>query len=120
MDSAMFGNRHDTQRKGKDMITVIATSVLKPGCREKFIELTKANYANVLAEKGCISYVLNENMPSGMAAQCQLPADTLVFVECWESLEALKAHLAAPHMEAFREAVTPMRLSSELRIVTPV
>ncbi len=102
------------------MIYVIATSVLKEGCRRQFIELAVANYANVLAEKGCISYVLNEDCPSGLASQSRLGPDTLVFVECWESLEALKAHLASPHMARFMAAAKDMRISSELRVVAPV
>lgn len=100
------------------MIYVIATSVLKEGCRERFIELTKANLATVRAEKGCIFYGLNEDCAT------ELPSvknpNTLTFVECWENLDALKAHLSAPHMKAFATSVKELRNSSELRIVTPV
>ena len=100
------------------MIYVIATTVLKEGCREKFIELAKANLANVRAEKGCISYVLNDDCETDLPA-AKRPG-TLTFVECWESLDALKAHLAAPHMKAFAAAAKDLRTGSELRVVTPV
>lgn len=102
------------------MIFVIATSVLKEGCREQFINLTKENYAKVHAEEGCISYTLTSDCDSGMEKQKKFGENTVVFVECWESLDALKKHLAAPHMKAFGAAAAELRVSSELRIVQPV
>ena len=102
------------------MIVVLAKNVVKAECRDAFIAKVKENYPNVLAEKGCISYVLAHNADTDLSKQIALDENTLIFVECWESLEALKAHLASPHMAAFRDAVMEMRESSELRIVTPV
>ncbi|MBO4649209.1 MAG: antibiotic biosynthesis monooxygenase [Lentisphaeria bacterium] len=101
------------------MIYVIAESVLKPGCREEFIRLAKANIPTVRAEKGCISYDLNSDCTEGPAA-ANAKANVLTFVECWESLEALQAHLAAPHMKAFVEKVRPLREGNSLKVVTPV
>ena len=100
------------------MIYVIATSEVKEGCREKFIELTKANLATVRAEKGCIFYGLNEDCATDLPSVKK--PNTLTFVECWENLDALKAHLASPHMKAFGASVKELRIGSELRIVTPV
>ena len=102
------------------MIYVIAVSHLKKGCKAEFVKLVKANYENVHAEAGCISYWLNEDCPTGLPNQPELREDCVTFVECWESVEHLKAHLAAPHMKAFAAAVKPLRESSELRILTPV
>lgn len=101
------------------MIFVIAESILKKGCREEFIRIAKANIPTVRAEKGCISYDLNEDCKEGPAAAKANP-DALTFVECWESLEALQAHLAAPHMKAFVEKVRPLREGNSLKVVTPV
>ena len=36
------------------MIYVIANSVLKPGMKDEFLKIFKANIPNVLAEDGCI------------------------------------------------------------------
>ena len=102
------------------MIYVVATSELKEGCREKFIEIAKANIPNVLAEEGCIMYQLNGNFDSGLPAQKDLDPNALTFVECWESMEALQNHLAAPHMKAFMEKVGGLRTGKTLKIVTPV
>ena len=81
---------------------------------EKFIKIAKANIPTVRKEKGCISYDLTEDCSESART------DVLTFVECWESVEHLKAHLGQPHMKAFMEAVRPLRISSELRILTPV
>ena len=102
------------------MIIVLARNFLKPGCRDAFIRLYQENLPNVLAEKGCIQYQLTQNADSGLAKQTPIGENTLIFVECWESIEALHAHLAAPHMKAFAAAASELRESSELRIVTPV
>lgn len=102
------------------MIFVIATSELKPGFRNEFISIVKENIPNVLAENGCISYTLTGDFDSDFAAQEKVGRDTLVFVECWESIDHLKAHLAAPHMQVFKEKVKDMRKSSTLKIMTPV
>ena len=103
-----------------DMIYVVATSTLKEGCKDEFVKLALANYKNVHAEAGCISYLLNEDCATGMPNQPALRENCVTFVECWESVEHLKAHLSQPHMKAFMEAVRPLRVSSELRILTPV
>lgn len=102
------------------MIYVIASSDLKEGCKAEFVKLAKANIPNVLAEDGCISYVLNEDIDAGLAAQKEVRANTVTFVECWESLEHLHRHLQAPHMKAFAAEVKELRHSSTLNVVTPV
>jgi len=96
------------------MIYVIAKSVLKPGRLEDFTSLYRANLATVLAEAGCISYTLCRD--AGDAAD----PNTVTFVECWESTEHLKAHLASPHMKKFMAAAAELRTGSSLSVVTPV
>ena len=100
------------------MIFVIATSDVKPGCREKFIETALKNIPNVHAENGCIIYQLAGDFDSGFAAQQKYGENTLVFVECWENIECLKAHLATPHMKKFMEDVKDLRTSSSLKVLS--
>ena len=102
------------------MIFVIATSELKPEYKADFIEAVKANIPKVHAEAGCISYELAGDVESGLAPQVKCGDNVLTFVECWESLDHLKAHLAAPHMAEFKEKVKDMRVSSSLKILSPV
>jgi len=102
------------------MIFVIAESVLKDeAATAEFIKIAKANIPTVLAEKGCISYNLTTDCTEGPAA-ANARANVLTFVECWESMEALQNHLAAPHMKAFMEKVGGLRIGKSLKIVTPV
>ena len=102
------------------MIYVIAESVLKDECcKAEFIKIAQANIPTVRAEKGCISYDLNTDCTDGPAA-ANAKTNVLTFVECWESMEALQQHLAAPHMKAFVEKVRNLRTGSALKVVTPV
>ena len=99
------------------MIFVVAESVLADGCREEFINIVKENIPLVRAEDGCISYTLTCDCESGLSAQIKGGENSVTFVECWESVEHLKAHLQAPHMNVFREKVKNMRKSSSLKVL---
>ncbi|MBR2508424.1 MAG: antibiotic biosynthesis monooxygenase [Lentisphaeria bacterium] len=100
------------------MIYVVATSEVKPECREKFIEFARKNLPNVHAEKGCIMYQLCGDFESGFAAQQKCGENSLVFIECWQDIECLKAHLATPHMKKFMEDVKDLRISSSLKVLS--
>ena len=102
------------------MIYVIATSQVKPECREKFIELAKNNLPNVHAEKGCIMYQLCNDFESGFPVQEKCGGNALVFIECWENIDCLKAHLQTPHMQKFSADVKDLRISSSLKVLTEV
>ena len=85
-----------------EMINVIASIQVKAGHRDDFIAAFKANVPAVLAEEGCVEYRPAIDLESGIDAQ--LKDETVVTViEKWDTLDALKAHLEAPHMLAFRE-----------------
>ncbi len=101
------------------MIYVLATSELNDGCREKFLEILKANVPNVLAEAGCVMYVPNIDFPSGLSAQKEVRENVVTIIEGWESMDHLMAHLKTPHMAEFRTKVAGMRKSSTLNVVTP-
>ena len=97
------------------MIYVIARSVLKPGKRDEFLKIFKANVPNVLAESGCISYTPCIDVEIGRGTD----ENSVTIVECWESPAHLKAHLATPHMKKFMDDVRDLRESSSLSVVTP-
>jgi quinol monooxygenase YgiN len=98
------------------MIHVIATSHLKPGCREKFLGILKANVPKVLAEAGCVQYAPCVDLEGGPRTP---EPDIVTILETWESLAHLQAHFQAPHMKAFVEAVKDMRVSASARVVEP-
>ncbi len=86
------------------MINVIATVRVKAGKRSKFIELFKSNVPDVKAEKGCIEYAPTVDIDANIPPQI-LDENVVTIIEKWENLEALTAHLSAPHMLSYREKV---------------
>ena len=87
------------------MINVLAFIRVKEGKRDDFVRIFKANVANVLAENGCIEYAPTVDVDAGLDPQV-LDANLVTIVEKWDSLEALRDHLVAPHMKAYKEQVT--------------
>ena len=83
------------------MIHVIALITAKPGKREEILKHARANLAAVRAEKGCIEYGPVVDAENALPFQTKLGPDTFMVVEKWESMDALKAHAAAPHMAAY-------------------
>ena len=101
------------------MIHVIATIKVKPGMREKYLGILKANVANVLAEKGCIAYVPAVDVESGIPVQVDLRPDGVTLIEVWESLADLQAHLKSPHMLTYREKVKDIVRNISLHVLAP-
>jgi quinol monooxygenase YgiN len=101
------------------MIHVIAGIELRPGTREQFLALFRANIPNVLAEEGCLRYEPTVDVEAGIAAQGGVRPNVVTIVEAWESVAHLKAHLAAPHMAAYREQVKDLVAGVRLQVVTP-
>lgn len=98
------------------MICVIATIETKAGSRDDLLKVFEGLVADVRAEKGCIEYVPTIDVPSSMTT---VRDNVVTVVEKWESLAALEAHLATPHMVAFRNQTADMRLSLSLQILEP-
>lgn len=98
------------------MIDVIASIRVRPGGRDEFIRKFKANVPNVLAEDGCLRYQPTVDTESGMGAQKKDP-NVVTIVEQWESLDALHAHAAAPHMATYRETVKDLVEGMDLKVL---
>ena len=101
------------------MIYVIATIEVKPGKRAAFLTEFHRNVPNVLAEKGCIEYGPTVDLKTEIKTQIPLRADVVTIVEKWDSLQALQAHLVAPHMPVYRERVKEIVVGSKLQILEP-
>jgi quinol monooxygenase YgiN len=108
-----------TLTEGVIMIQVIATIKVKPGTRENYLGILKANIPNVLAEKGCIAYVPAVDVESGIPVQVELRPDVVTLIEAWDSLADLQAHLKAPHMLAYREKVKDIVKNISLHVLAP-
>jgi quinol monooxygenase YgiN len=102
------------------MVHVSATITVKPGQRAAFIEAFKKLVPLVLAEDGCIAYGPTVDIPTGLAPQPPVRDNVVTVVETWQSLDQLKAHLAAPHMQDFRTTSGHLIDSISLTATQPV
>lgn len=101
------------------MIHVIATIDLRPGTRARFLEEFRGIVPEVQAETGCLEYGATIDLQTDLPAQPPARADVAVIVEKWRDVEALRAHLAAAHMKAYRERVKPYVVKSTLQVLDP-
>jgi quinol monooxygenase YgiN len=106
----------ETIPKEQKMIHVIASIRLQPGCLSRFLEIFKNNVPAVKAEKGCLEYLPAVDIESGLPPQ-RLEPDTVVIIERWNDLDALRKHLASPHMAAYREKVKDLVSSVSLKVL---
>jgi len=98
------------------MINVIASIHVKPGKIAEFLNIFKPNIALVTQEKGCIEYFPTVDIPTGFPPQV-LDENVVTIIEKWENLDALKAHLKAPHYLAYKEAVNDLVLKVSLSVL---
>ena len=87
------------------MLTVLASIHIKAGQMGKYLDILKANVPTVCSEAGCVSYVPMIDFDSQLAPQV-MDENVVTIVEQWESLDALRTHLAAPHMLKYKNNVS--------------
>lgn len=102
------------------MIHVIATIELRPGTRDAFLREFRQVLPEVLKEAGCLAYEAAIDAETGIDRQTRKGEDVATIVERWETTESLKAHLAAPHMLAYRERIKDYVAGATLHILEPV
>ena len=101
------------------MIHVFAVITAKPGQRESILTHFRANVPAVRAEKGCMEYGAAINADPALSIQTKYGPDTFLVVEKWESMDALKAHAAAPHMVAYGAKTKEFIASRVIHILQP-
>ena len=101
------------------MIHVVAVVTAKPGKREEILTHFRANAPACRAEKGCIEYGPAVDAENALGFQTKVGPDTFLVIEKWESMEALKAHAAAPHMAAYAAKVKELIASRTIHILQP-
>ena len=102
------------------MIQVIATIELKPGCRDEFLPILNENVPEVKDEDGCLAYDPFVDVDSGLPFQGDIREDAVILVEAWRNIEALHAHLKAPHMAEYRDRVKDMVSNVTIQVLTPI
>ena len=101
------------------MVHVIAVITAKPGQREKILQAFRGNVPNVHAEQGCIEYGAAVDADPALPFQTNWGPETFVVIEKWDSLEALKAHAAAPHMKDYGAKTKELIASRVIHIMSP-
>ena len=98
------------------MIHVIASIRIKEGRRQEFLEIFKANVPNVREEKGCITYFPTVDIDADLPPQ-RLDEAVVTIIESWESVDALRDHLVAPHMLSYKETVKDMVVDVTIKVL---
>jgi quinol monooxygenase YgiN len=101
------------------LIYVFATIELNDGMRDQFLAEQKHLLPLVRAEAGCVEYTPSVDCPVD-PAKTPPRADTVVMHEKWQSMEHLKAHFVAPHMNDFRPKTRHMIKSVKVEVFESV
>ena len=101
------------------MIHVIAVITAKPGKRDEVLRHFRANVPAVRAEQGCIEYGAAIDADPALPVQTKYGADTFVVVEKWQDMDVLKAHAAAPHMQAYGAKTKELLANRVIHILSP-
>ena len=101
------------------MVHVIATISTTSGSLAQFLEEFHRIVPLVRAETGCIEYGPTIDVETNIAGLPAVRGNVVTVVEKWDSVEALDAHLKAPHMLRYREAVKDMVASVDIRVLRP-
>ena len=92
------------------MIYVVATTQVKPEHRDAYIAGAKACIAATQKEAGCIYYDSHASVND---------PNRFVFVERWETRDALNAHGRSEHMKVWREYSAPLKAApTVIEIIT--
>ncbi len=100
-------------------VHVLAIITAKPGLRDEILTAFRANVPAVHGEDGCIEYGATIDTEGVGSLQTRFGDDTFVVVEKWESLAALKAHAAAPHMAAYGAKTKDRIASRVIHVLSP-
>jgi quinol monooxygenase YgiN len=100
------------------MIHVIATIRTAEGRRNDFLTAFHDLVPQVRAEAGCIEYGPAIDVDTPIASK-PVRTDVVMVMEKWESVTALQAHLAAPHMQQFRDRAKDFVQGVEIQVLAP-
>ncbi len=101
------------------MVNVIASVHLKEGALDEYLRILLAGLPAVRSEKGCVAYAPALDMETGMPLQVR-DRNVVTILERWESLDALRTHLASPHMLEYREKVKDLVESVSLKVLREI
>jgi quinol monooxygenase YgiN len=98
------------------MIHIVVTMMVKEGRMKDFLAVCEKLRPFVLKEKGCHAYEYTREIASPLAIQEPVDPNRITLVERWESLDAIKAHMEAPHMKEIGPKMKDLRSSVVARV----
>jgi quinol monooxygenase YgiN len=101
------------------MIHVLATIETAPGRRDDFLAAFHELVPDVRAEGGCLEYGPAVDLATPIGEQPAVRENVVTVIEKWESVDALKKHLEAPHMQRYRRTVRDLVKSVAIRVLEP-
>lgn len=101
------------------MIVVLASISVAPEKLSDFLEIFNANIPSVRQENGCIEYFPAIDQDVNLPPQ-HLDENVVTIIEKWESLAALREHLASPHMLAYREKTKELVTDVSIKVLKEV
>ena len=102
------------------MLHVLVTMMVKEGRMQEFLDVCRELRPKVLQETGCRGYEYMREMPSVLGIQEPSDPNRVTLIECWESVEALKAHMETPHMKEAGPKMRELRAGAVARVVEPI
>ena len=81
------------------MLIVVAKSLVKEECVEAYCKIAKELVARSQSDTGRVYYTLNVSAENPRL---------FAMLECWESQEALQAHMASEHFKTMVPQLGPM------------
>jgi quinol monooxygenase YgiN len=102
------------------MINIVAVITAKPGNLAEILAAFRAYLPTVLAEEGCIDYTPLVDT-EGISSRIQTPigADTLMVIEKWSNIEALRAHGVAANTATFTVRIDQLAISRVIHVLSP-
>ena len=98
------------------MIHVLVTNIIKPDCLDEYLSLAHQLGPMVNKEPGCIRYIYTVDTDSPLSIQDKINKNQVTLIEEWESLNALKEHLAKRHLKEYGKKMAPLRSSVTARV----
>jgi quinol monooxygenase YgiN len=99
------------------MIYVIATIEVAAGKRADFLAEFRRIVPLVRAEAGCLEYGPTVDLAVELPIPVPFRENVAIIVEKWESLDALRAHMAAAHMQEYRVRVKDIVARVQLQVL---
>jgi quinol monooxygenase YgiN len=90
-------------------VAVVAIFVAKPGKEEELRQVLEANVAPTREERGALQYDLHRDIEEPRR---------FIFVERWESKDALDAHGKTAHIQRFRAMAPELCEHGEVRVAS--